>query len=328
MTREATLLAVTPGDPAGIGPECALRLAERHPDLPLLLVADPDLLRQTASRLGIKSAIREWREGDPVSAGDIHCHTVKLARPARPGVLDPANAHYVLDCLRQATTLVQKGLAGALVTGPVHKGIINDAGIPFSGHTEFLAELAGAERVVMMLVAGDLRVALVTTHLALREVPDAITPKNIDSALDIVHDDLRQRFAIPTPRIQVLGLNPHAGESGHLGKEDELVVKPSIARARARGIDAYGPVPADTAFTPVALADCDVVLAMYHDQGLPVLKHAGFGRAVNVTLGLPFIRTSVDHGTALDIAGQGVANPDSFYHAACLAQSLCRAGNP
>ncbi len=323
MILDLPVLAITPGEPAGIGPECALRLAARHPELRLVLIADRGLLESTARDLAIPVTLCDWQPGDPVDAGITACTGPALAVPATSGQPDTANAPYVLDCLRQAVRLVRGGQAGALVTGPVHKGVINDAGIPFSGHTEFLAGLGGVPRVVMMLAAGDLRVALVTTHLALRDVPDAITPDSVKSAIRITHAELRQRFGIADPHIQVLGLNPHAGEGGYLGSEDEGIIAPAIEACRADGIRLKGPVPADAAFTPAALGACDAVLAMYHDQGLPVLKHAGFSRAVNITLGLPFIRTSVDHGTALDIAGHGIADPSSFFQAASLAQSMC-----
>jgi 4-hydroxythreonine-4-phosphate dehydrogenase len=323
MILDLPVLAVTPGDPAGIGPECALRMAAIHPELRLLLVADPELLRATARAFAIPVELHQWSPGESVTAGRVSCHAVGLGVPATPGRPDPANAPYVLECLRHAVGLVRDGHAGALVTGPVHKGVINDAGIPFSGHTEFLAELADVPRVVMMLVAGDLRVALVTTHLALRDVPAAVTPANVLSAIRITHAELARRFGLPDARIQVLGLNPHAGESGHLGDEDAGIIAPAIAKCRSEGIRAWGPVPADTAFTPAALETCDAVIAMYHDQGLPVLKHAGFGRSVNVTLGLPFVRTSVDHGTAMDIAGSGTADPSSFFQAASMAGALC-----
>jgi 4-hydroxythreonine-4-phosphate dehydrogenase len=319
-----TPLVVTPGEPAGIGPECALRLAAEHPELDLVFVADPALLRRAANRLGLELHINDWLPGQRLSAGVIHCLAVPLGREEQAGRLDPVNGPYVLETLRTAVDLVQRGFASALVTGPVHKGVINDAGIPFTGHTEFLAALGGVERVVMMLAAGSLRVALATTHLPLRAVPGAITPEVLDSTLRVIDHTLKGRFGIERPRIQVLGLNPHAGEGGHLGHEDDAIIRPAIVRSANHGIAAFGPVPADTAFTPPALEACDVVLAMYHDQGLPVLKHAGFGRAVNIPLGLPFIRTSVDHGTALDIAGQGRANAESFWHAACTALDMCR----
>jgi 4-hydroxythreonine-4-phosphate dehydrogenase len=322
MTSNPPTLAVTPGEPAGIGPECALRLVRQCPELRLVLIADPDLLRATARALSMTLDIQHWREGDPAEPGSVSCLPVRLAHPVQPGQPDPANAPYVLECLRLGARLVQQGHAAALVTGPVQKSVINQAGIAFSGHTEFLAELAGAGRVVMLLVAGSLRVALATTHLPLRAVPDAIDQAGLAAALRIIHRDLRTRFGIQAPRIQVLGLNPHAGEGGYLGQEERTIIQPAIKQARSEGITAIGPVPADTAFTPPALEACDVVLAMYHDQGLPVLKHAGFGHAVNVTLGLPFIRTSVDHGTALDIAGQGAASATSFCEAARLAQRM------
>ena len=247
-----------------------------------------------------------------------------LAESVRPGHPEPANAAYVVRTIKSAVKLVRAGHAAALVTGPVHKGVINDGGIAFSGHTELLAELAGVKKVVMMLAAGDLRVALVTTHLPLRDVADAITFENVNSSLRITHQELVTRFGISEPVIQVLGLNPHAGEGGHLGHEDAQIIQKVIDECREDGINAIGPVPADTAFTPTRLATCDAVLAMYHDQGLPVLKHAGFGKAVNITLGLPFIRTSVDHGTALDIAGKNRADASSMYTAARAAMDMCR----
>jgi len=324
MTRDIAVLALTPGEPAGIGPECTVRLAFEHPELRLLAVADPRLLVDAVSALGLDVAVDTWRPGGEVRSGRISCFPLMLAQPARPGVLDPANAAYVVETIRTAVRLVRDGHAAALVTGPVHKGVINDGNIPFSGHTELLAKLAGVKKVVMMLAAGDLRVALVTTHLPLRDVADAITFENVDSSLRITHRELQTRFGIADPVIQVLGLNPHAGEGGHLGTEDSLIIGKVIDVCRADGINALGPLPADTAFTPGRLAKCDAVLAMYHDQGLPVLKHAGFGKAVNITLGLPFIRTSVDHGTALDIAGKNVADAGSMYTAARAALDMCR----
>jgi 4-hydroxythreonine-4-phosphate dehydrogenase len=324
MIMDMPVLALTPGEPAGIGPECAVRLVHEHPGLRLLLVADPELIRDTSAQLGLSVDVAEWQPGMPILAGVPACLPVSLNTVNRVGVPDPKNAPYVLDCLRQAVKLVRTGHAGALVTGPVHKGVINDAGIAFSGHTEFLAELAGIKRVVMMLAAGDLRVALVTTHLPLRDVPDAVTESAVRETIKITHSELKQKFGIAAARIQVLGLNPHAGEGGHLGFEDRDIIAPAINSCLSEGIGVTGPVPADAAFTTKALASCDAVIAMYHDQGLPVLKHAGFGQSVNVTLGLPFIRTSVDHGTALDIAGRGAADATSLYHAAILAQRMCQ----
>lgn len=322
-----TPLAITPGEPAGIGPECVLRYRAANPATPLVAVADPGLLRQTAVDLELDVPVVNWRPGDPLPDRGLACLAVPLAVPARPGVLDPANAPYVLETLRRAVALVQEGAARALVTAPVHKGVINEAGEAFTGHTEFLQALAGVPQVVMMLAAGDLRVALVTTHLPLARVPAAITRERVTRVLRITLEALRGQFGIAAPVVQVLGLNPHAGEGGHLGHEDDDIIAPAMAEA-ATGTDPsetlLGPVPADTAFTPSALAGCDAVVAMYHDQGLPVLKHAGFGRAVNITLGLPFVRTSVDHGTALDIAGQGVADASSLGHAIDEALSLTR----
>lgn len=316
------VLVVTPGEPAGIGPDILLQFCRAHPEYRILTVADPELLRQAAGRLGFDARIGDWRPGQDIRAGDLACCPVPLRRPANPGRLDPANAPYVLETLRQAVDLVRSGHAAALVTGPVHKGIINEAGHRFSGHTEFLADLAGVDQVVMMLAAPGLRVALVTTHLPLRAVADAITPPRLEAVIRILWAALRERFGIAAPRLQVLGLNPHAGEGGHLGKEEERVIAPVLDKLRGEGLRLDGPVPADTAFNPPRLAECDAVVAMYHDQGLPVLKHMGFGRAVNVTLGLPFIRTSVDHGTALDLAGSGRADAGSLYEAALLASEM------
>ena len=318
------MLALTPGEPAGIGPECTIRLAHEHPELRLLAIADPRLLTDTSDALGYKVPIVPWQPGDTVPAGKLSCFPQTLLQPALPGHLEPANAEYVVSTINSAVKLVRAGHAGALVTGPVHKGVINDAGIAFSGHTELLAKLAGIEKVVMMLAADELRVGLVTTHLPLRDVADAITRDNVRKTIRITHHELRHRFDIKNPAIQVLGLNPHAGEGGHLGHEDEQIIKRAIDECRDEGINAYGPIPADTAFTPPRLANCDAVIAMYHDQGLPVLKHVGFGNAVNITLGLPFIRTSVDHGTALDIAGKNRADASSMYIAAVTAQRMCR----
>jgi len=324
MIKDIPVLALTPGEPAGIGPECVVRLAMEHPELRLLAIADPGLLSATAEQMGLEITIEPWQPGTPVNAGQLSCYPLPMAATVKPGHPNPANAAYVVDTIKSAVRLVRAGHAAALVTGPVHKGVINDGGIAFSGHTELLAELAGLKKVVMMLAVETLRVALVTTHLPLRDVPDAISFENVRETIRITHFELRARFGITQPAIQVLGLNPHAGEGGHLGSEDSAVIQRAIDDCRADGIQCSGPVPADTAFTPSQLANCDAVVAMYHDQGLPVLKHAGFGRSVNITLGLPFIRTSVDHGTALDIAGQNQANASSLYHAALAAQGMCR----
>jgi 4-hydroxythreonine-4-phosphate dehydrogenase len=255
-------------------------------------------------------------------AGFPEIEHVALVRPRVPGKLDPGNSRYVLAVLERALAGCLSGEYHAMVTAPVQKSVINDAGIAFTGHTEFLAEKAHADHVVMMLVGGGLRVALATTHLALAEVPRAITRELIIKSLKVVDQDLRKRFRIPKPRILVAGLNPHSGESGHLGREDQDIIAPAI---KACGVDATGPIPADTLFVPERLKHADAVLAMYHDQGLPVLKYASFGRGVNVTLGLPFVRTSVDHGTALDLAGTGSADPGSLIEAVKLAIELASA---
>ncbi len=322
MNFALPVLTVTPGEPAGVGPEILLKLVHKHPEFRLLAVADPGLLRDTAEMLGLDVQIVEWVPGEAVVAGTLNCLPVKLAHTVHPGTPDPRNAAYVLRTLRKAVWLINEGHAAAMVTGPVHKAIINQSGVAFSGHTEFLAELGHSRQVVMMLAAPGLRVALVTTHLPLRSVPDAISCEKVEAVMRITHASLEQRFGVAHPRLQVLGLNPHAGESGHLGNEDHEIIQPVIERLRAEGMNLTGPVPADTAFTPPRIAACDAVVAMYHDQGLPVLKHMGFGRAVNITLGLPFIRTSVDHGTALDIAGSGQADASSLYHAVMTAQQM------
>ena len=322
MTIDAPVLVITPGEPSGIGPEILLKLNREHPEFRLLAVADPALLQQAADMLGFATRITKWQPGEFISAGQLACLPTMLARPATPGQPTTENAPYVLETLRQAVRLVRQGHAAAMVTGPILKGIINQAGMPFTGHTEFLADLANTPRVVMMLTTPGLRVALVTTHLPLRDVCAAITTEKLEAVIQITETSLRQQFGITRPRLQVLGLNPHAGEGGHLGEEDEQLIRPVIEQFRKHGMNIEGPVPADTAFTPPRLAACDVVVAMYHDQGLPVLKHLGFGQAVNITLGLPFIRTSVDHGTALDIAGTGQASATSLYQAVLCAQRM------
>ena len=326
MTERA--LALTPGEPAGIGPDLALAAASSG-RVPFVAFADPDVLRHRAELLGIKVWIRtagtEIPPARAIPPGELP--VVPLAAPKRvvPGRLDAENGPYVLDCIRAAVAACRSGAVAGLVTGPVHKGIVNDAGIAFSGHTEFLADLDGGARPVMMLCTPALKVALATTHLPLRAVPDTIDSAMLIGVVRVVAHDLRTRFAIPAPRILICGLNPHAGEGGHLGREEIESITPAVEALRARGIDARGPIPADTAFTRERLAGADVVVAMYHDQGLPVLKHAGFGDAVNVTLGLSFVRTSVDHGTALDLAGTGRAEHSSLASALTLAWELARA---
>ncbi|MFW6340430.1 MAG: 4-hydroxythreonine-4-phosphate dehydrogenase PdxA [Wenzhouxiangella sp.] len=314
-------LLLTAGEPAGIGPELVCRLAAGQPDL--AVVADPGLLAVTLRQLGDDTPVQRLESPDqPGLPGTLACLPVTLAAPVVAGRLDPANAGYVIETLRLAARHCLAGTAAGMVTAPVHKGVINDAGIAFSGHTEFLAECAGVERVVMLLTAGDLRVALATTHLPLARVPAAITRGDLTATLRILHADLQRRFGVADPQILVLGLNPHAGEGGHLGREEIEVIEPVIEQLLREGLRLQGPLPADTAFLPERLAMADAVLAMYHDQGLPVLKYAGFGRAVNITLGLPFVRTSVDHGTALDLAGSGRAETGSLAAAIATARAM------
>jgi 4-hydroxythreonine-4-phosphate dehydrogenase len=318
-------LALTPGEPAGIGPDIVAEVAQYAGPAPLVAVADPDLLHERAEKLGLALATPLYDPAQPPArheAGVLPVLPVGLQQPARPGHLDPANAGYVLETLDRAAEGCLSGRFAGLVTAPIHKGVINEAGIPFSGHTEYLAARCGGQHPVMLLAAGNLRVALATTHLPLRAVPDAITPATLEQVLHILDHDLRLRFGLARPRVLVCGLNPHAGEGGHLGREDMDIIAPTLEMLRAQGLDLIGPLPADTLFTPRHLDGADAVLAMYHDQGLPVLKHAGFGRAVNITLGLPMIRTSVDHGTALELAGTGRAETGSLMAAITLATEI------
>ncbi|HEY5791178.1 MAG TPA: 4-hydroxythreonine-4-phosphate dehydrogenase PdxA, partial [Gammaproteobacteria bacterium] len=306
-------IALTPGEPAGIGPDICVQLAQRDWPVELVAFADPGLLSARAAQLGLPLRLAPVEPGAAPraqAAGTLTVAPVALEQPVSCGRLDPRNAGYVLETLRRATAACTAGQCAALVTGPVHKGVINESGVPFSGHTEFLAELAGGTPV-MMLACPELRVALATTHLPLAAVPQALTGELLERVLRVLDHDLRLRFGCAAPRILVCGLNPHAGEDGHLGREEIEVIAPALARLRAGGLDLVGPLPADTAFTPPRLRDADAVLALYHDQGLPVLKHVGFGRAVNITLGLPIVRTSVDHGTALELAGSGQADAGS-----------------
>ncbi len=323
--RSVARLFLTPGEPAGIGPDLVALAAGRRHGAELVAVADPSLLAQRARALKLRLTLREFDPSVPArphQPGHLAIAPVALRAPARAGRLDPANAAYVLETLRRAVELCREKRRAALVTGPVHKGVINDAGMPFTGHTEYLAGLCGAPTPVMLLVAGTLRVALATTHLPLRDVPAAITAERLRAVLTVLAADLRTKLRIARPRILVAGLNPHAGEGGHLGREDADVIEPVVRELRARGLRLTGPLPADTLFTRERLREADAVLAMYHDQGLPVLKYAGFGEAVNVTLGLPLLRTSVDHGTALDLAGSGRADPGSLLAALRLAATL------
>ena len=328
MSTPARIL-VTPGEPAGIGPDLVCAIAGQAWPAELVAIADPALLQTRATALGLPLRLLPadlTRPPQATQAGELHVLPVPLAAPAAAGTLDMRNAGYVLETLRLAADACLRGTAQALVTGPVQKSVINDAGIAFSGHTEFLAACCAGSAApplpVMMLVADTLRVALLTTHLPLRAVADALSGERLASTLTILDADLRRRFGIARPRILVCGLNPHAGEAGHLGREELDIMQPALAAARAAGIDAVGPLPADTLFTHRHLDTADAVLAMYHDQGLPVLKYAGFGHAVNVTLGLPIIRTSVDHGTALDLAGSGKADAGSLRAALQLAIEL------
>jgi 4-hydroxythreonine-4-phosphate dehydrogenase len=317
-------LALTPGEPAGIGPDLCAELSRHALPARIVAVADKGLLQQRAALLGLSLEIRDYIPHAQPSASAVEVLHVPLQAEAHPGRLDPRNAPYVLDTLTRAAQGCLSGEFDALVTAPVHKGVINDAGIPFTGHTEFLAALTGTPQVVMMLTGGGLRVALATTHLPLREVPDAITRKSLEQVIRILHRDLVQRFGIPNPKILVAGLNPHAGESGHLGREEIGVIAPVLDKLRSEGLNLAGPLPADTLFTARQLEGSDAQLAMYHDQGLAVLKYASFGGGVNVTLGMPIIRTSVDHGTALDLAGSGKADVGSLLAAIELALVLAR----
>jgi len=315
-------IALTPGEPAGIGPELAIHLAQQQLTAQVVAIADPELLAQAAR--AIRKPIRLTRldpgQRRPNANQELFYVPVPLATGNEFGFLRQNNAHYVLACLQRAVAGCMSQEFDALVTGPIQKSLINEAGIPFTGHTEFLAAMAGGTPVVMMLAAGNLRVALLTTHIPLRQVADAITEERIRMAVKIIDADFHDRYGLARPRILVLGLNPHAGERGHLGREEIEVIEPALERLRSEGYVLRGPVPADTAFTPAMQSETDVVLAMYHDQGLPALKAQSFGHAVNVTLGLPFVRVSVDHGTALDLAGKGLADPGSML--AAYAEAL------
>lgn len=288
------------------------------------MIADPDLLEQRAQQLGLPFEWQEWSQL-PAAEKSLRILPIALRAPVQPGQLNPANAAYVLETLEKAVDGCHAGTFSALVTGPVQKSVINDAGIPFTGHTEFLQQRCGVDQVVMMLACPGLRVALATTHLPLRAVADAITPGLLENVIRITVHDLQQHFGIQKPRLLVCGLNPHAGESGHMGDEEIRIIQPVLQKLRSEGFQLEGPLPADTLFTPHHLERADAVLAMYHDQGLPVLKHLGFGNAVNITLGLPIIRTSVDHGTALDLAGTGRADTGSLRAAIDIARQMVAA---
>ena len=326
-------IAITSGEPAGVGPELCARLAGRDWPARLVVLGDASLIRARAAAAGHAVEVRPYRAAEAAPAGVLEVLHLPLPFASRPGHLEPANAPYVLDLLDRAIAGCTGGEFAAMVTAPVHKGVICDGlggSTPFTGHTEYLAERTRTPRVVMMLVGGGLRVALVTTHLPLAAVPAAITPAAVEQTVRILHAELVRSFGLGAPRILVAGLNPHAGEGGHLGREEIDVIIPVLDRLRAEGLELVGPLPADTLFVPHTLTQGDAVLAMYHDQGLPVLKHASFGGGVNVTLGLPIVRTSVDHGTALDLAGSGQADPGSLFAAVELAigMAAARAATP
>ena len=322
MTHALPRIAVTAGEPAGIGPDLICALAATGHAAELIIIGDPELLANRAALLGCEVSIREYdpeATPQPAQAGELLVAPVALPAPCTAGSLNPDNGPYVLQTLQRAADGCLQGEFSGVVTTPVQKSTIAESGTPFSGHTEFFAEQCGTALPVMLLCADNLRVALVTTHLALTDVPKAITAERVGTITRTLHKDLQRLFGIAEPRIAVLGLNPHAGESGQLGREEIDIIIPTLDALRDAGLNLIGPLPADTAFNQDKLTGFDAVLAMYHDQGLPVLKHAGFGKAVNVTLGLPIVRTSVDHGTALDLAGSGLADAGSMRAALQLA---------
>ena len=320
------VIAVTSGEPAGIGPELCLRLAAYPGEVQPVILADRNLLDERATLLGLDVKLRDFCPQNAVDRSQLDVLHIQLAATSKPGQLDAANGRYVLALLDRALAGCQAGEFAAMVTAPVHKGVINEAGVHFTGHTEYLAEKTNTPLVVMMLAGnterGPLRVALVTTHLPLKDVPAAITVEVLEKTLRILHADLLHKYGFAQPRILVAGLNPHAGEGGYLGREEIEVITPVLEKLRAEGMQLSGPYPADTMFTPPILAQGDAVLAMYHDQGLTALKYATFGQGINVTLGLPIIRTSVDHGTALTLAGTGRADPGSLFEAIAEAARM------
>ncbi|MEZ2686150.1 4-hydroxythreonine-4-phosphate dehydrogenase PdxA [Proteus vulgaris] len=325
QTKQIKPLVITPGEPAGVGPDLIISLAQMNWDLPWVVCADPQLLKTRAELLNLPLSLVEYDPATPPQAhtpSQICVLPIALHTNVIPSTLDARNGLYVVETLARACDGCLNGEFSALVTGPVHKGIINDAGVHFTGHTEFFADRSHCERVVMMLATDTLRVALATTHLPLRDVADAITGELLHEIITILNHDLKTKFGIAEPQIYVCGLNPHAGESGHMGREEIDIIEPALTQLRQQGISLHGPYPADTLFQPKYLTHADAVLAMYHDQGLPVLKYEGFGRAVNITLGLPFIRTSVDHGTALELAGTKSADAGSFCTALNLAINM------
>ncbi|HDU2651797.1 TPA: 4-hydroxythreonine-4-phosphate dehydrogenase PdxA [Yersinia enterocolitica] len=330
MQNHNKRIVITPGEPAGVGPDLVIALAQQDWPVEHVVCADPALLLARASQLNLPLQLREYQQDKPALAqlaGTLTILPVKIATEVIPGQLDVKNSHYVVETLAKACDGAISGEFAALVTGPVQKSIINDAGIPFIGHTEFFADRSHCSRVVMMLATEELRVALATTHLPLLAVPGAITQASLHEVISILDNDLKTKFGISQPQIYVCGLNPHAGEGGHMGHEEIDTIIPALDALRQQGINLIGPLPADTLFQPKYLQHADAVLAMYHDQGLPVLKYQGFGRAVNITLGLPFIRTSVDHGTALELAATGTADVGSFITALNLAIKMINNSN-
>ncbi len=324
-------ILLTPGEPAGIGPDIVIQIAQQHWPVELVVIADPDLLLERAKLINLPIRLLDYQADNapsPQQAGTLTIIPIKLHASTQAGLLNPANAAYVLQTLKTAATLCEQKKAVAVVTGPVHKGVMNQAGILFSGHTEFFAEHSLVERTVMLFVVNNppLRVALATTHLPLADVSKAITKERLKTTLSILSQSLKDYFHVSTPRILICGLNPHAGEGGYLGREEIEIMTPLLDELRATGMQLIGPLPADTLFTPKYLDQADAVLAMYHDQALPLVKYISFGHAVNVTLGLPFVRTSVDHGTAVDMAGTGGADAGSMKEAVQMACTLSMRG--
>ncbi|HSW94265.1 MAG TPA: 4-hydroxythreonine-4-phosphate dehydrogenase PdxA [Gammaproteobacteria bacterium] len=318
-------ISLTPGEPAGLGPDIVIQIAQHAWDAELIVIANDELLKNRAHELQLPLALVPFDAKLPIEKhqpGRLKILSVPLNHPVNPGELSIHNAAYVMQTLDMAADLCQKKITHAVVTGPVHKGILNEAGIVFSGHTEFFAEKAGCALPLMLFVTPETKVALATTHLALRDVPGAITSQKIKTVLRLLHTELQNKFNLPHPKMLVCGLNPHAGENGHLGREEIDIIAPALLELRKENINAVGPLSADTVFTHHGLQHADAVLAMYHDQALPVVKYMSFGRAVNVTLGLPYIRTSVDHGVALDVAGTGRSDPGSLMEALALAIKL------
>lgn len=322
-SNSVPVVAVTSGEPAGIGPDVCLALARKRLAARIVVLGDREMLESRARQLGLRIQLRD--PGAALTPDSISCLHVPLSVPCRAGALDPRNARYVISLIDRAIEGCTTGEFAALTTAPVHKGVVNDGGIPFTGHTEYLAEHTGTAHVVMMLAGGGLRVALATTHLALKDVPLVLTREGLERTIRVLHAELIRRFGVSEPRILVAGLNPHSGEGGYFGREEIEVIGPVLEKLCAEGLRLTGPLPADTLFVPDRLAGADCVLAMYHDQGLPVLKYASFGRGINVTLGLPMVRTSVDHGTAIELAGTGRAEPGSLIEAVEAAIEMVQA---